>query len=235
MSILLACLIIFIGSFVQSAIGFGLSVIAAPILFLIDPMYVPAPITICALCISILNTRRFRESLSLKGLGPAIFGRVPGSMAGGLLLVWVDAQQLSLWIGVTVLLGVAISLLPIKISPTPRRMFSAGFLSGFMGTSSSVGGPPLALLLQHQEANLLRANLAAFFVVSSLLSLAVHAPAGYLNQNHLLLSLPLIPSAIAGYSLARRWEDAINKPIMRLASLILCTIAGLSAIINYWL
>ena len=40
--------------------------------------------------------------------------------------------------------------------PTPTRMVVAGFFSGFFGTSSSIGGPPMALLLQHQEANQLR-------------------------------------------------------------------------------
>jgi hypothetical protein len=44
-----AMLIIFVGSYVQSSIGFGLAIISAPVLFFIDPMYVPAPITISAL------------------------------------------------------------------------------------------------------------------------------------------------------------------------------------------
>lgn len=235
MSVLLACLIIFLGSFVQSSIGFGLAVIAAPLLFLIDPMYVPAPITIAALFISILNTRRFRKSLSLQGLKMAVIGRVPGSIAGGLLLVWVDAKALSLWLGISVLLGVAVSLLPYQINPTPSRLLGAGFLSGFMGTSSSIGGPPLALLLQHQEANFMRANLSAFFVVSCLMSLAIQVPVGYLNLQHWLLSLPLIPSAIAGYFLAGYWVNRINKVFIRWFSLLLCALAGTSAVINYWL
>ena len=52
MDVLLACFVVMIGAFVQTAIGFGLAVIAAPILYFIHPYYVPAPITTCALVLS---------------------------------------------------------------------------------------------------------------------------------------------------------------------------------------
>ena len=58
MEIFLAALIIFIGSFVQSAIGFGLAIVAAPFLFLLSPDYVPAPITLVALVLSVANAYR---------------------------------------------------------------------------------------------------------------------------------------------------------------------------------
>ena len=44
--VLVAVIIVVAGSFVQTGIGFGLAVIAAPLLFFIDPNYVPAPITV---------------------------------------------------------------------------------------------------------------------------------------------------------------------------------------------
>ncbi|MYC59884.1 MAG: sulfite exporter TauE/SafE family protein, partial [Gammaproteobacteria bacterium] len=49
MEVIIPVLIVVAGSFVQTAIGFGLAVIAAPLLFFIDPAYVPAPITVAAL------------------------------------------------------------------------------------------------------------------------------------------------------------------------------------------
>ena len=38
MEIALVLAVIFVGSYVQSSIGFGLAVIAAPVLFFIDPL-----------------------------------------------------------------------------------------------------------------------------------------------------------------------------------------------------
>ena len=152
-STLLSVLLIFIGSFVQTAIGFGLAVVAAPLLFTLSPDYVPAPVTLSALVLSILNALKLRSSISIGGLKMALLGRVPGSMAGGVLLTWVSVKVLELWLGLLVLLAVLVSLLPFRLEPTPRRMAIAGFFSGFFGTSSAIGGPPMALLLQHQEAN----------------------------------------------------------------------------------
>ena len=46
--LILACAIIAIASMVQTAIGFGLGLIAVPFLVLIDPQMVPAPIIMIA-------------------------------------------------------------------------------------------------------------------------------------------------------------------------------------------
>ena len=230
-----AVMIIFVGSFVQSSIGFGLAIVSAPFLFLLSPDYVPAPITLIALLLSLANAYRYRSNISLKGLGAAIVGRIPGTVAGGALLLWVDARSLSLWLGFTVLIAVAVSLLPVRIAPTTPRMLLAGFLSGFMGTSTAIGGPPLALLLQHEQANHIRANLSAFFIVSCVLSLVVQAYTGYMSWHHLSLTLPLIPAMCLGYWLATRYVERIANRHIRIASLCICSLSGMGAIALYWM
>ncbi len=57
---LIAAFLIFLGSFVQTAIGFGLAIVAAPLLILIAPEYVPAPICVVALFISVFNALKSR-------------------------------------------------------------------------------------------------------------------------------------------------------------------------------
>jgi len=231
---LAACLLIFIGSLVQYTIGFGLAVIAAPLLFQLSPLYVPGPVIIVALFVSGLSAFEHRASISLTGLKSAILGRIPGSLAGAVLLVWADPASLSFWLGLSVLIAVAISLFPLRIAPTPKRLAIAGFLSGFMGTSSSIGGPPMALLLQHQQARYLRANLSAFFVASCLISLLVQIPIGYMSWTHLQVSLPLIPAALFGAWVARRYGKKIPQQWMRHFSLALCALSGGSAILAYF-
>ncbi len=141
-SVLLAVFLIFLGSFVQTAIGFGLAIVSAPLLIMVAPEYVPAPICLVALFISILNAFKHKSSVEIGGLKMALIGRVPGSIAGGALLVLVSTNVLALWIGILVLFAVAVSLLPFRIEPTPMRMTIAGFFSGLFGTSSGIGGPP---------------------------------------------------------------------------------------------
>ena len=234
MDLLLAISIITLGSYVQSSIGFGLAIIAAPVLFFLDPAYVPAPITVSAFALSLVNAWGHRDSVSLSGLKFAVIGRVPGSLAGALLIVWIDQDLLGLWLGVTVLLAVAVSLKSVALTPTTGHMLTAGFMSGFMGTSSSIGGPPMALLMQHQEARFVRANLSAFFVVSCLMSLAMLAPVGYFGSREILLALPLLPGTLFGYWLARHTWHLISPRLLRISSLALCSVAGFVAVLSFW-
>ncbi|TKF21474.1 sulfite exporter TauE/SafE family protein [Vibrio genomosp. F6] len=229
-TVLTAIFLIFLGSFVQTAIGFGLAIVAAPLLFQLSPDYVPAPICLVALFISILNALRHRANVSIGGLKMALIGRVPGSIAGGMLLLVVSTDVLSLWLGFLVLFAVMVSMLPFRIEPTPIRMGIAGFFSGFFGTSSSIGGPPMALLLQHQDANQLRGNLSAFFVFSSLISLIVQIPIGFFTLHHVFITIPLIPASWLGYKLAIMTTQSLPKEKIRTGALILCLVSGLTAI-----
>jgi uncharacterized membrane protein YfcA len=152
-----------------------------------------------------------------------------------MLLLWIDQRALALWLGISVIAAVALSLSNVMLKPTPPAMFSAGFLSGFMGTSSSIGGPPMALVLQHEANDFIRANLAAFFVVSCILSLAMLVTVERFAMPHLLISLPLMPATLAGYWVAMKTLHLISHQRLRKASLILCGVAGFTAILSYWL
>jgi uncharacterized membrane protein YfcA len=232
MDVLIAVVLVFIGAFVQTAVGFGLAVVAAPVLFFVNADYVPAPVTVCALVLSLINAWYYREGVSLKGLQAAVIGRVPGSIAGAALLLWMDKDMLALWIGLSVLFAVAVSLTTLRWHPTHNRMMAAGFLSGFMGTSTSIGGPPMALLWQHQNVALIRANLAAFFVVSCIISLVILAPVGHFGWRHMALSAPLIPATLAGFWLARQVMHRMSAQLIRGGSLTLCAISGLYAVVS---
>ena len=232
--ILIASLVILVGSYVQSSIGFGLAIIAAPVLFFVDPLFVPAPITVSALTLSLANARRHRHAISFRGLQFALLGRIPGTIAGGLLLLWIDQRELALWLGLTVLAAVALSLRKIAIEPRPGAMFSAGFLSGFMGTSSSIGGPPMALVMQHQASDFIRANLAAFFVASCIMSLLMLSAVGRFGMPEIVRSLPLLPATLVGYWLAMRTLHLITPENLRRFSLLLCAVAGASAVVSYF-
>lgn len=231
----IAMLLIFIGAFIQSATGFGLAVVASPLLIMLSPEYIPGPIMIVGLFLALINALKYRATISLGGLKHAIVGRIPGSLLGGGLLYYIDVAQLSLLLGIVVLMAVAISILPIKLHPTPNRLLFAGFLSGFLGTSSGIGGPPMALLLQHQQANFIRANLAAFFVVSCTMSLLIQIPIGYMSMQHLYLSLPLLPASYLGYRVALLVVGRLSQEMIRNTSLVLCLLAGLGAVYSGWI
>jgi hypothetical protein len=233
--ILAAIAVIFLGSYVQSSIGFGLAIIAAPILFFIDPIYVPAPITVCALTLSIANTAKHRHAVALGDLKFAILGRIPGTLLGGLLLVYINPEALALFLGGSVIVAVLISISTVMFRASKGSMFIAGLLSGFMGTSSSIGGPPMALVMQHEGSDFIRANLAAFFIVSCIMSLTMLSIIGLFGVEQIKMSLPLLPATLAGYWAAMQTLHLISHDNLRRFSLGLCVLAGLAAMLSYWL
>ncbi|MDR9831263.1 sulfite exporter TauE/SafE family protein [Vibrio sp. FNV 38] len=229
-TVLLAMSLIFIGAFIQTATGFGMAIVASPLLLYLSPDYIPGPIIIVGLFIALINTYKYRTQISLNSLKQSTIGLLPGTCVGAAILYFIDVAQLSVLLGSTVLIAVAASILPIKMNITPWRLMIAGFFSGFLGTSSGIGGPPMALLLQHQNVNQIRASLAAFFLVSSSLSLLIQIPIGYMSIKHLLLALPLIPAGYAGHKLAISVLNRISQKAVRNISLTLCIVAGLGAI-----
>ena len=235
MEILIATVVIFVGAYIQTALGFGLAIVAAPILFLLDPLYVPAPITMSALTLSLVIALSHWESISFSGLKFAILGRIPGTICGGMLLVWISLDQLALWVGISVIVAVILSVSKLKLQPSTGSLFSAGFLSGFMGTSTSIGGPPMALLLQHEKSDFIRANMSAFFCASCLMSLVMLLLVGKLDHEHIVLYLPFLPATLTGYWLAMKTVRKISHNSLRYSSLALCLLAGSMTVASYWM
>lgn len=74
---------------------------------------------------------------------------------------------------------VALSVRTIDLRPTPANALVAGAVSGISGTAAGViGGPFLALVLQHERPERVRSTLAAFFLVGSGLALGGLPSAG---------------------------------------------------------
>ena len=235
MEIIIATVVIFVGAYIQTALGFGLAIVAAPVLFLLDPLYVPAPITMSAMTLSLVMAASHWESISFSGLKFAILGRIPGTICGGMLLVWISLEQLALWVGISVIAAVILSLSNLKLKPNTGLLFSAGFLSGFMGTSTSIGGPPMALLLQHEKSDFIRANMSAFFCASCLMSLVMLLLVGKLDHSHIVLFLPFLPATLIGYWLAMKTVRKISHNSLRYSSLALCLLAGSMTLASYWM
>lgn len=227
-----AVLTVCFGSFVQTVIGFGMAVIAAPILFYLNPEYVPGPIIFAALFNCLANVYRFRSSLSISGLKSAIIGRIPGCIVGAGLLVVASQHYLAILIAISILCAVVMNLFKFSLPVNNRNLFWAGFLSGVMGMSTSIGGPPIALVVQSEKASFIRANLAGFFLFSCVTSLMILIPMGIFTYEHLLLSLPLLPATLMGNYIAYHVVDYVNKTLIRYGTLCLCIVAVILMLIK---
>jgi hypothetical protein len=224
---MLAFLIIFIGALTQSLIGFGLAIVASPLLYLVDPSLVPAPVILMGFSISLLTLFRERGALEFNGLQYALLGRVPGGIVGSLLLLWAPQAILGLVIAIIVALAVMLSLFKLTLPITRKNLFTAGVLSGIFGNIAAIGGPPMAILLAGKDAKQFRAALSAFFIFSSTIALVILGFTGLLTLKHFYISALLLPSVILGYLLANRIVGRVDKQKTRIMTLCLCSLSAI--------
>ena len=109
--LLTAAAILAAGSLLQGSIGFGLALVAAPFLILIDPMLVPGPLLVGCFVLTVLIAWRERESIEIAGLSWALVGRVLGTAAGASFISLMPGNIVSIAFGALVLLGVGVSCL----------------------------------------------------------------------------------------------------------------------------
>ncbi|ABV38647.1 protein of unknown function DUF81 [Shewanella sediminis HAW-EB3] len=226
-SLLLASIIIFFGALTQSLIGFGLAVVATPLLYLVDPQLVPAPVIVMGFSISLLTLFRERSSLEFNGLQYALLGRIPGGFLGAALLIFAPQPVLGLAIAGIVASAVILSLMKFNLKVNRKSLFAAGFVSGIFGNIAAIGGPPMAILLSGKDASQFRAALSAFFIFSSTIALAILAITGLLTIEHLWLSLMLLPGVILGYLVSGRLVGHIDKNKTKKMTLLLCSVSAL--------
>jgi len=214
----LAALVIFLAAVVQSAFGMGFGQVSAPFLLLIDPTLVPVPILIMSMVVSCLSAYRGRRDIAFRELGIALGGRLVGIfLAAEVMVLIVASAYFSLVFAALILLAVAISLISKTLNPTPVSLVTAGALSGFMGTITSVGAPPMGLVYQNRSGANVRATLNAFFGIGTIMALAVLAAYGLVEQKHIVLAAGLFPSLLLGTWAARflfRHIDQQFRPLV---------------------
>lgn len=225
-----ACTAVFAGAFVQGSIGFGMALAASPILVLIDPTLVPAPLITAGLAVTVFIALRERRSMDFAGLRFGLPGLIVGSAIGAAVLLAAPADRLPVVFGSLVVFAVGLSIAGLRVEPVPRNIVPGTILAGFMSTTASIPGPPLALLYQHAAAGRLRGTLAPLLLTSNLVSLITLRLAGRLGIEELTLGAILIPAALAGAITSRWGANRLPAEAVRACVLGLSALAGMTAI-----
>ncbi|MBM0237018.1 sulfite exporter TauE/SafE family protein [Micromonospora sp. ATA32] len=208
-------LTVVLASCLQGSIGFGMGMVAAPIVALLDPGLLPGMLIILALLMTMAVAIRERAAINLRGAGWALIGRLPGTAIGAYLVAILPHRWLALLLAAVVLLGVALASFGWRPVPTPRAVITAGAASGLLGTATSIGGPPMALVWQGSSGARLRATMSAFFLVGSAVSLAGLALAGAVDRHVLSTTLAFVPAVGVGYVLSRYVNLFLTKERLR--------------------
>lgn len=215
----LATVIVAIGACIQGTVGFGLGLVAAPLLAMLDPDFVPGPLLFVGVPLTVLVAVKERASLDFHGIRWAIAGRVPGTIAGSVAVALLPEGPLVVLLGLVVLVAVVLSIGGWHVAPTTGTLVTAGVASGFMGTATSIGGPPVAMVYQRHTGAQLRATLAAYFLFGAAFSLAALAAAGEFGGRELTMGLTLLPGVVGGFSLSWLVARALDRGYTRAAVL----------------
>lgn len=205
-----AGIVLLVGALVQGVVGYGMNLLAAPPLLLLDPSLVPVPVLLLACVHATLGAIREREHTHWPGVGWAMLGRLPGNALGMLAIAALPLTGFNVAVALSVLVCVALSLIAWRPRPTPGALVVAGTASGAFGTTSAIGGPPMALVYQHSTGPTTRATLSIYFLLASLSSLVMLSVAGQVHAGHLKAAAFLLPFMLLGFALsspARRFVD----------------------------
>lgn len=224
--VLIAGLAIVAGAVVQSSVGLGLGLVAAPVVALLDPSLMPGAMLIPVLLLPALTIWSEYSSVDWRGLGWALPGRAVGVAAGVWVVAALPPRLLAAGVGVMVLLAVALTMRAVRLRTTPATLSVAGVISGVTGTATSIGGPPVALVYQHEDAARVRATMGMYFLVGSVLSLAGLYLGGQLPLRQLYTGLALGPFVLLGFAVARPLRRVLHGDRLRVPLLLVVTASG---------
>jgi len=228
-------LILFAASLTQALTGFGLAMVAMPLLVALIGVRTATPlVAVLSIFVQIPLLIRYRREVDWRAvlrLGAAVMVGVP---LGVLALKRVDPTIVSVLLGVIV---VAYALYALIAPELPRLVrpgwaIPFGFAAGLLSGAYSTGGPPLIIYgdVSHWERDAFKGNLQAIFMMAVVVQITSHGLAGNLTPavgRDLLAGLPGMALGIpAGLAL----DKVINAALFRKIVLGMLVLLGLNLI-----
>lgn len=223
-------LAVMVGAMVQSTIGFGIAVVAAPFVVTLRPDLMPASLIVCVFFLPLLQLASGPRDVAWEHLGWAVGARVLATPLGVLLVALASADVIAMTVGILILVTVAASIWAVDIRLDRRNSAIAGAISGVSGTAASIGGPFFALVLQHERPERLRATLATFFLAGSVLGLSGLALGGQVDAEDVVAGLLWVPFVLVGHLLAGPVRRRIRPQTVRRGVLTFCVVASVGVI-----
>ncbi len=223
-----------VASIIGGATGFGTAMVATPLMLLagFGVSEVVAINLVAGLVTRLDVVCRLWHQIDKRRVALLGAGSVPGAWLGAVTLQWLPEHHLKQVVGVLIVVcGIAMAL--VRSAPPRKPSTGAqaltGVLGGYLSTTTSLNGPPPVLLLMRAQLAPLAfiADLAGYFIVTNLLSLAVlvgrdAVPAGIWWPMVPALVAAAVAGNIAGLGIARR----VSTQAFRSGVVVLVVLAG---------
>lgn len=198
-------LAILLAAFLQAITGFGLVIVAAPLLMLFyDPKLTVPVMLLLACCGNFVQGAFALRQANLPLIGMLYLGVLLGQPIGFFAFSWADSGTLRLFIDSLILLSlVSMQVTHREIAERPRNSFRTGILSGFTSITAGMAGPPFVIYLAHTKMPIavFRATCFVFFFLCNLTSLTSYTLGGFSLAPALDAFIYLLPALAVGLAL----------------------------------
>ncbi|MCE7031428.1 sulfite exporter TauE/SafE family protein [Lysobacter sp. GX 14042] len=204
--------VLFIATFIRSAFGFGEALVAVPLLALIVPVEVAAPVAVLvSITVSVVSVAQDWRHIHMRSAGWLFASTLFGVPFGLWLLSAAPTGTVKTALAVVIIVFSAYLLLnrySVKLE-SDRFAPLFGFLAGILGGAYGMNGPPLVAYgtLRRWSPQHFRATLQGYFLPASAVVMAGYWMAGLWTPevtNYYLLSLPVVVAAILAGRMANR-------------------------------
>lgn len=224
-------LILFVSTFVRSAVGFGDALLAMPLLGLVMGLQVASPIVAFAgFTISLTILVIDRGTIDFKSAWRLIVASMLGLPFGLLLLKYAPEHLMKSLLGF-VLISYGISNLITPKFPYLRDetcAFPFGFIAGILGSAYNTNGPPIAIYgtMRRWTPNYFRTTMQCYFLFSGIMTIAGHGLAGLWTSLVWHLFLSALPGIGLGIYLGGKVSRWIPQPMFNQIIFVLLVIVG---------
>lgn len=206
---------VFGAALTQGVGGIGFAMVSAPISVLLFPELVPGPLLVLGTALAFLAATRDFRDINWRNFGVIMAGRIVGTVAGAAILTALSATLFGVVLASLILFGVILSVSGWKVEATNPALAIAGAWSGVMGTITSSGAAPYAIVMQRVPPAEVRGTMGCVFFAGGALSLATLAVFGHFDLNQFWLGFILFPFMIAGFAISTPLQRLFSREMMR--------------------
>jgi uncharacterized membrane protein YfcA len=226
--------IVFIAALMQGVSGLGFAMVSAPVAVLFFPELVPGPLLVLGAGLALLGVLREFSYVDWRSAGALMGGRVVGTVAAGVTLSILPTTLFGVVFAFLILAGVGLSFAGWRIDASIPNMIVAGLASGLMGTITSSGAPPFAIVMQHVPPARMRATVGCVFFAGALLSLVTLGFVGHFSVPQFWLGLALLPVMMFGFMTSGPLNRFVSRATLRHMLLVFSALGAVGILVRAW-
>jgi uncharacterized membrane protein YfcA len=207
---------------VNGALGYGFSSLTVPIALLFVPQKLLSPaLVLVEIAINSWVVLNNRGSLAVvrRRAFPIVIGLVPGILIGSFLLNSANPGWLKFWTYLVLLPLILLQAAGVRRPIHSERAagLPLGTGVGLLYSTTTISGPPLALMFNNQGLHKeeFRAALGTVRVVETMLTAAAYMSLGLFNSRTLHVALPIAPAVLLGVPLGSYLIRYMNSETFR--------------------